>query len=70
MEFDNVGILDTAIRAVIAIVLLSVSAQAFFPLLVNGLLVAGGVVMVFTSASGWCPIYKLLKIDTFHKKHS
>lgn len=68
MEFDNVGIIDTAVRAVVAILLLSVAAQSFFSPLINWLLIAGGVIFAFTSASGWCPLYKLFRIDTFHKK--
>lgn len=70
MEFDNVGIFDTAVRAIIAVVLLSLAVQSFFPPLLTAVLVIAGLVFAVTSAVGWCPLYRLFKIDTFHKKQA
>lgn len=62
---QNVGILDTAIRGIVAVVCLALAAEGLFPQAVTiGLLVAGSLLWI-TSSFGVCFIYKLLNIDTY-----
>jgi hypothetical protein len=62
---QNVGILDTAIRATISCIILALVFENMFGPIVNGLLIAVGCATFFTSAFGFCPLYKLLNIDTY-----
>ena len=68
-ERDNVGILDTAIRSILACFLLAFAAEGMFPQSVTiALLVLGGALFV-SCATGVCLVYKALGIDTYHLKH-
>lgn len=68
-ERDNVGVLDTAIRAIIACVLIALAAeQMFSPVATIAMLVVGSA-LFFTCATGVCLIYKVLGIDTYHLKY-
>lgn len=63
----NVGRLDRAIRAVVAAVLLYLAL--FFPDISNdsvssALLLLAGALLIAVALAGYCPIYKLLAIDT------
>lgn len=62
---ENVGILDSAIRCVVAIVM--------FVMVTEGLLTGAvamtaggiGIVMMLTASFGNCPLYKLIGINTW-----
>lgn len=66
-DFDNVGVLDTAIRSIIGVVLFALAAEGLFTTTVTWLMVLGGCAMFFSASVGLCPIYKILGIDTYHK---
>ena len=66
----NVGIYDQGIRTLLAIAI----ASLYYFKVIDGviaqvLLVIAGI-FVLTSLFGFCPLYKLLHIDTAHHKHS
>ena len=58
---NNEGTLDRAIRVALGIVLLSLTF--FGPHSLWGLV---GVIPLVTGLIGWCPLYKLVGIDTCH----
>ncbi len=62
---QNVGILDTAIRSIVACVLLTLAIEGMFS---TGVSIALGVIsmMLWISSSfGVCLLYKALGIDTY-----
>lgn len=62
---QNVGILDTAIRGIIAVICLAVAIQGLYPLAVNIALVVFGVLLWTSASFGVCFLYKALGIDTY-----
>lgn len=62
---QNVGILDTAIRSVIAVVCLSIAAEGLLSDVGTIILVTIGSLMWITASFGVCFLYKLLGIDTY-----
>ena len=62
---QNVGILDTAIRSIIACVALALAVEGIFSSAVNIALVLVGLALWFSSSYGVCLIYKALGIDTY-----
>lgn len=62
---QNVGILDTAIRSVIAVILLALAAEGIFTPLVNVALVVVGMLIWASCSFGVCMIYNLLGVDTY-----
>lgn len=62
---QNVGILDTAIRSVIACVLLALAVENMFAPAVNIALVVAGCALWVSSSFGICMLYKVLGIDTY-----
>ncbi|MDU0355059.1 DUF2892 domain-containing protein [Paraglaciecola aquimarina] len=62
---QNVGILDTAIRSVIAVICLAIAAEGLLPEAGSILLAVIGGLMWITSSVGVCLIYKVLGIDTY-----
>lgn len=62
---QNVGILDTAIRSVIAVILLAIAAEGMFSLAVNVALVTLGSLIWISSSFGVCLLYKALGLDTY-----
>ncbi len=60
----NVGTVDRGIRGAVGVALLAV----FFLGLLEGVLgivaLVAGIVMLGTAATGWCPPYSLLGINT------
>ena len=66
---DNVGILDTAIRSLIAIVLLALAAEQMFSFPVTIAMLIVGMMLWVTSATGVCMLYRMLGIDTYHLRH-
>lgn len=62
---QNVGILDTAIRSIIACIVLALAVEGFFGLAVNIGLIVVGSAMWISATLGVCPLYKLLGIDTY-----
>ncbi|MCC2607678.1 YgaP family membrane protein [Planctobacterium marinum] len=68
-ERDNVGVLDTAIRGVMACLLLALAVEQLFSVAVTLLLFVMGSALFVSSATGFCLLYKLLGIDTYHLKY-
>lgn len=62
---QNVGILDTAIRSIIAVICLSVAAQGLFALAINIAIATVGIALWASASFGVCFLYKLLGIDTY-----
>lgn len=66
-DYDNVGILDTAIRSIIGVVLFALAAEGLYSSAVTWVLLIAGSALFFSAAVGLCPLYKLFGIDTYHK---
>jgi hypothetical protein len=62
---QNVGILDTAIRGVIAVICVAVAAEGLFPLAVNITLFVFGLLLWVSCSFGVCFVYKALGLDTY-----
>lgn len=62
---QNVGILDTAIRSIIAVACLAVAAEGLYSQAVNITLLVFGLLLWASSSFGICFIYKILKVDTY-----
>lgn len=62
---QNVGVLDTAIRAVLACILLALAVEGLFGQALSLGMAILGLILFFTSGTGICPLYKLLGIDTY-----
>ncbi|MCC2617274.1 DUF2892 domain-containing protein [Aestuariibacter halophilus] len=62
---QNVGILDTAIRSVIACVVLALAVEGMFSTVVTSILVLVGAMLWLSSSFGVCFLYKALGIDTY-----
>ena len=62
---QNVGILDTAVRSVIACVLLALAVEGIFSAAITAVLVVVGCALFLTSSFGVCFLYKALGIDTY-----
>ena len=62
---QNVGILDTAVRSIIACVLLALAIENMFSPAVNIALVVVGCALWVSSSFGVCMLYKALGIDTY-----
>ncbi|WP_158969327.1 DUF2892 domain-containing protein [Paraglaciecola sp. L3A3] len=62
---QNVGILDTALRSVIAIICLSIAAEGLLPQAGTIAMVVIGSLMWISSSFGLCFVYKILGIDTY-----
>lgn len=69
-DYDNVGVLDTAIRSIIGVLLFSLAAEGLFDTTVTWIMVIAGCALFFSASVGLCPIYKVLGIDTYHKPQS
>lgn len=67
VERDNVGIRDTAIRSILACICLAVAAEEMFSQNISILLAVVGTILLITSATGVCWLYKLFGIDTYNK---
>ena len=68
-ERDNVGVIDTAIRAVIACFLLAFATEQMFSLPVTIVMAVIGMGLWVSCATGVCLFYKVLGIDTYHLKY-
>ncbi|XOV79646.1 MAG: DUF2892 domain-containing protein [Aestuariibacter sp.] len=68
-EKDNVGVLDTAIRSIISVVLLALAAEQIFSFPVNIAFVVVGLMLWVSSSTGVCYLYRLLGIDTYHLRY-
>lgn len=66
---DNVGILDTAIRSLVSIVLLALAAEQMFSFPVTIAMVVVGMALWISSATGVCMLYRMLGIDTYHLRY-
>ncbi|MDO6694124.1 DUF2892 domain-containing protein [Aliiglaciecola sp. 3_MG-2023] len=62
---QNVGILDTAIRSVVALILLAIAVEGLFGTTISIVLGLIGAALFYTCSFGFCLIYKLLGIDTY-----
>jgi hypothetical protein len=62
---QNVGVLDTAIRAVISVVLLSLALEGMFATPISVAMASVGLVLFFTCGTGVCPLYKGFGVDTY-----
>jgi hypothetical protein len=61
---QNVGSLDSAIRAMIALALLLGAGASIHWLVVSVACVLVALLLVGTALAGWCPLYALLGIDS------
>ena len=66
---QNVGILDTAIRSIIACALIAVALEGFFSTTVSLILTVAGIMLWISSVFGVCFLYRLLGIDTYPDFH-
>jgi hypothetical protein len=62
---QNVGVLDTAIRSIVAVAFLAIAAEGLFPQAITIALLVIGSLLWASSSFGVCFIYKLLNIDTY-----
>lgn len=62
---QNVGVLDTAIRGVIAVICLAIAAEGLLPQTGTIAISIVGLLMWASSSFGVCFIYKILGIDTY-----
>jgi|TARA_R110002153_G_scaffold199107_1_gene352558 hypothetical protein len=62
---QNVGILDTAIRGVIAVICLAIAAEGILPQAATIAVLIVGLMLWASSSFGICFIYKALGIDTY-----
>lgn len=66
VDRDNVGVVDTAVRALLACLFLAVAVEQVLPDSVSVILLVLGSALWITSITGTCYVYKLLGIDTYH----
>lgn len=66
---DNVGVLDTGIRAIIACVLLALAVEQLFGTAMTVAMLVVGSALFISCATGVCLLYKALGIDTYHLKY-
>lgn len=64
MPTRNQGALDRVVRGAGGVALVSAAARLGFGSPLGALAVAAGGVLIFTAATGFCPLYRLLGIDT------
>lgn len=62
---QNVGILDTAIRSIVACVILALAIENIFDPVTNTVMIVLGVMLWISSTFGVCLLYKMLGIDTY-----
>ena len=62
---QNVGILDTAIRSIIACVVLALAIENMFSPAISIALATLGLLLFVSSSLGVCLLYKALGIDTY-----
>lgn len=62
---QNVGVLDTAIRSILAVTCLALAAEGLFPQAITISLLMIGLLLWASGSFGVCFIYKLLNIDTY-----
>jgi hypothetical protein len=62
---QNVGILDTAVRGIISVILLAIAAEGLFNVEITITLAALGVLLGASASFGVCFIYKIFGIDTY-----
>lgn len=62
---QNIGILDTAIRSVVACAMLAVAIEGLYGNTVTAILTVVGSLLFISSSFGICFLYKLLRIDTY-----
>lgn len=67
-EKDNIGVLDTAIRSIVACILLALAFEQMFSLPVTIAFAAMGTALWVSCATGVCLIYRALGVDTYHLK--
>lgn len=66
---QNVGILDTAIRSVIACLLMALAFETLYSPAVNLILGGIGFLLFMSSSFGICLVYKIFGIDTYPDFH-
>lgn len=66
---QNVGILDTAIRSIVACVILSLAIEGLFNPVITTVMIVTGVMLWISSIFGVCFLYKALGIDTYPDFH-
>ncbi|MDP5032121.1 MAG: DUF2892 domain-containing protein [Paraglaciecola sp.] len=62
---QNVGILDTAIRGIAAVICLAIAAELALPLAATITLFVMGILFWASASFGVCFLYKALGIDTY-----
>jgi hypothetical protein len=60
---ENMGTIDRVVRAAVGIALVLGAMAAGAPL-VKGILALGAVIMVGTALAGFCPLYRVLGLNT------
>ena len=66
MTNSNVGNIDRMVRAIIGtlLILYALVTDSNIAVILDAVLLAAGIVLIFTSAIRFCPLYKLLGINT------
>jgi hypothetical protein len=62
---QNVGVLDTAIRSILAVACLAAAAEGLYPQAVTIALLVIGSLLWVSSSFGVCFIYKIFNLDTY-----
>ena len=62
---QNIGILDTTIRSIVACALLALAFEGLYSTTVSIIFAVIGGALFFTSSFGVCLLYKALGIDTY-----
>lgn len=66
IDRDNVGVMDTAVRSIIACLFFALAVEQVLPDAVNIALLVLGSLLWISCATGVCYLYKMLGIDTYH----
>ena len=69
VDKDNVGLADSALRALASVILISVGIEGVMPIVVSVIMVVWGTFLFLTAATGDCIVYRVLNIDTSEGRH-
>lgn len=64
----NLSKTDRLVRTFVAVLLLVLFAKTEQSLTINWLLLGGATILLSTAALGYCPLYQLLGVATYHPK--
>ncbi|TDF34692.1 DUF2892 domain-containing protein [Alteromonadaceae bacterium M269] len=69
LEKDNVGLADSALRALASVILISVGIEGILPMVLSVIMAVWGTFLFLTAATGECMVYRVLNIDTSEGRH-